>query len=78
MAHLLEFDSMLGRLPEEVDADAETITVGERELRAFSIPEPEELPWRELGIDVVVESTGRFDEARARRRRTSTRARVAS
>ena len=62
MAHLLEFDSILGRLPEEVDADSETITVGEHRLRAFSIPEPEKLPWRELGIDVVVESTGRFEK----------------
>jgi glyceraldehyde 3-phosphate dehydrogenase len=60
MAHLLEFDSLLGRLTEEVSADAETITVGERTLQAFSIPEPKDLPWRELGIDVVVESTGRF------------------
>jgi glyceraldehyde 3-phosphate dehydrogenase len=60
IAHLLEFDSLLGRLTEEVSADAKTITVGERELQAFSIPEPKDLPWRELGIDVVVESTGRF------------------
>jgi glyceraldehyde 3-phosphate dehydrogenase len=68
MAHLLKFDSVLGRLPEEVIADGETITVGERELRAFSIPEPKNLPWRELGIDVVVESSGRFvkrDQAKA-------------
>jgi glyceraldehyde 3-phosphate dehydrogenase len=62
MAHLLEFDSVLGRLTEEVSADAETIRVGERELQAFSIPEPNDLPWRELGIDVVVESTGRFEK----------------
>jgi glyceraldehyde 3-phosphate dehydrogenase (phosphorylating) len=60
MAHLLEFDSVLGRLPEEVVVDSDTIAVGPRQLRAFSIPEPEELPWRELGVDVVVESTGRF------------------
>jgi hypothetical protein len=60
MARLLEFDSLLGRLSEEVTADAETITVGERKLQAFSIPETRDLPWRELGIDVVVESTGRF------------------
>jgi glyceraldehyde 3-phosphate dehydrogenase len=62
MAHLLEFDSLLGHLNEEVTADAETITVGERTLQAFSIPEPKDLPWRELGIDVVVESTGRFEK----------------
>jgi glyceraldehyde 3-phosphate dehydrogenase len=62
MAHLLEFDSILGRLNEEVevDADSETITVGEHRLRALSIPDPEHLPWRDLGVDVVVESTGRF------------------
>src|SRR5687767_12770152 len=68
MAHLLEFDSLLGRLSEGVSADAEAITVGGRELQAFSIPEPKNLPWRELGIDVVVESTGRFtkrDQAQA-------------
>jgi glyceraldehyde 3-phosphate dehydrogenase len=60
MAHLLEFDSLLGPLPEAVTVDADTITVGGRELQAFSIPEPKELPWRELDVDVVVESTGRF------------------
>ena len=60
MAHLLEFDSLLGRLSEKVTAEPGTIWVGDRELRAFSIPEPADLPWRELGIDVVVESTGRF------------------
>jgi glyceraldehyde 3-phosphate dehydrogenase (phosphorylating) len=68
MAHLLAFDSLLGPLAEEVSADADTITVGEREIDAFSIPEPTHLPWRELGIDVVVESTGRFtkrDQAQA-------------
>jgi glyceraldehyde 3-phosphate dehydrogenase len=62
MAHLLQFDSILGRLPEEVAVGPDTIRVGELELRAFSIPEPESLPWRELGVDVVVESTGRFSK----------------
>jgi len=62
MAHLLAFDSLLGPLGEEVQADAETITVGERALRALSIPDPADLPWRELGVDVVVESTGRFEQ----------------
>jgi glyceraldehyde 3-phosphate dehydrogenase len=69
MAHLLEFDSILGRLPEEVEVGPDTITVGELELRALSIPEPANLPWRELGVNVVVESTGRF-EKRERARRT--------
>ena len=62
MAHLLEFDSLLGRLNEEVAVHAETMTVDGQELQAFSIPEPKDLPWRELDIDVVVESTGRFTE----------------
>ena len=68
MAHLLKFDSVLGRLSEEVHADGDMITVGDSELRALSISEPENLPWRDLGIDVVVESTGRFakrDQAKA-------------
>jgi glyceraldehyde 3-phosphate dehydrogenase len=68
MAHLLEFDSLLGRLDDEVSADARTITIGDRQLRAFSIPDPANLPWRELAVDVVVESTGRFtkrDQAQA-------------
>ena len=68
MAHLLQFDSILGRLAEDVTVGPDTITVGEHQLRAFSIPEPERLPWRELGIDIVVEATGRFqsrDKAQA-------------
>jgi glyceraldehyde 3-phosphate dehydrogenase len=64
MAHLLEFDSLLGRLPHEVevDADSEAIIVGGHRLQAFSIPEPEKLSWGELGVDVVVEATGRFEK----------------
>ena len=60
MAHLLEFDSLLGRLDERVTTGPGTIAVGERTLRALSIAEPAKLPWRELEIDVVVEATGRF------------------
>ena len=62
MAHLLQFDSILGRLPEDVAVGPDTISVGERRLQALSIAAPERLPWRELGIDVVVESTGRFEK----------------
>jgi glyceraldehyde 3-phosphate dehydrogenase len=62
MAHLLEFDSVLGRLPDGVEVGPDTITVGELELRALSIPDPADLPWRELGVDVVVEATGRFEK----------------
>jgi glyceraldehyde 3-phosphate dehydrogenase len=62
MAHLLRFDSLLGPLPQEVVVGTETISVADLNLRALSIPDPENLPWRELGIDVVVEATGRFTE----------------
>jgi glyceraldehyde 3-phosphate dehydrogenase len=68
MAHLLQFDSVLGRLSEDVAVGADTITVGEHRLRSLSMPDPENLPWRELGVDVVLESTGRFtarDKAQA-------------
>ena len=61
MAHLLEFDSLLGRLPDDVALDDETLRVGKHQLRALAIAEPERLPWGELGIDVVIESTGRFE-----------------
>ena len=61
MGHLLAFDSVLGPLGEDVQADGETITVGERTLRALSVADPAQLPWRELEIDVVLESTGRFE-----------------
>jgi glyceraldehyde 3-phosphate dehydrogenase len=60
MAHLLQYDSVLGRLPDEVSVGPDVIRVGGHELQALSITEPERLPWRELEIDVVVESTGRF------------------
>jgi glyceraldehyde 3-phosphate dehydrogenase len=68
MAHLLQFDSILGRLNKEVALGPESISVGSLELKAFSIADPARLPWRELEIDVVVESTGRFtkrDKAQA-------------
>jgi glyceraldehyde 3-phosphate dehydrogenase len=61
MAHLLRFDSLLGPLGEEVEADKRTIRVGDRLVRALSIPEPAQLPWRELDVDIVIESTGRFE-----------------
>jgi glyceraldehyde 3-phosphate dehydrogenase len=62
MAHLLQFDSILGRLADDVTVGPDTIAVGEHQLHAFSIPEPDRLPWRELGVDIVVESTGRFEK----------------
>jgi glyceraldehyde 3-phosphate dehydrogenase len=63
MAHLLKYDTLLGTLEEEVTADGDAIRVGQHEIRILAVREPAELPWGELGVDVVVESTGRFTKA---------------
>ncbi|WP_040836321.1 type I glyceraldehyde-3-phosphate dehydrogenase [Nocardia brevicatena] len=65
LATLLKYDSILGRLPEEVSLDGEdTIVVGDQRIKALAIKEgPAALPWGELGVDVVVESTGIFTDA---------------
>jgi glyceraldehyde 3-phosphate dehydrogenase (phosphorylating) len=60
MAHLLKYDSVLGRLPEAVAAQDGGIRVGERQLQLLSVRDPAELPWTDLGIDVAIESTGLF------------------
>ncbi|ORJ57741.1 type I glyceraldehyde-3-phosphate dehydrogenase [Mycobacterium simiae] len=62
LAHLLKFDSILGRLPHEVSLEGEdTIVVGPAKIKALAVREgPAALPWGELGVDVVVESTGLF------------------
>jgi glyceraldehyde 3-phosphate dehydrogenase len=59
-AHLLKFDSIQGRLDLDVHADGDTLVVGDRRVQVFMGLTPTELPWDELGIDVVVESTGRY------------------
>ena len=63
MAHLLKYDSVLGSLPQDVTADGDTIRVGGQPLRILAERDPSDLPWGELGVDVVVESTGRFTNA---------------
>ena len=60
LAHLLKYDSTFGRLGEEVDFDEESITVGGRRVLASAQRDPAQLPWGDLGVDVVIESTGRF------------------
>ncbi|QNG18893.1 type I glyceraldehyde-3-phosphate dehydrogenase [Rhodococcus triatomae] len=65
LAHLLKYDSILGRLSDEVSLEGEdTIVVGDRKIKSLSIKEgPAALPWGDLGVDVVVESTGIFTDA---------------
>ncbi|TFV58931.1 type I glyceraldehyde-3-phosphate dehydrogenase [Mycobacterium sp. PS03-16] len=61
LAHLLKFDSILGRLPFDVTVEGEEIVVGGDKMKGLSIKEgPAALPWGDLGVDVVVESTGIF------------------
>ncbi len=60
MAHLLRYDSVLGPLEEEVSAADGTITVGDEEFRVLNERDPASLPWKDLGVDVVLESTGLF------------------
>jgi glyceraldehyde 3-phosphate dehydrogenase len=65
LAHLLRFDSILGRYPEDVTLEGEdTIVVGNTKIKALEVKEgPAALPWGDLGVDVVVESTGIFTNA---------------
>ncbi len=60
LAHLLKYDSNYGRFPGEVDFDEQNLIVDGKKVRATEVRNPEELPWKELGVDVVVESTGIF------------------
>ncbi|RIQ18245.1 type I glyceraldehyde-3-phosphate dehydrogenase [Jiangella rhizosphaerae] len=60
LAHLLAFDSTYGRLPEEVETDGPALLVGGRRVAVLAEPEPARLPWGDLGVDIVIESTGRF------------------
>jgi glyceraldehyde 3-phosphate dehydrogenase len=60
MAHLLKHDSVLGTFPEAVEVDGGSLRVGGRELRGFAERDPAALPWGDLGVDVVIESTGFF------------------
>jgi glyceraldehyde 3-phosphate dehydrogenase len=63
LAHLLKYDSILGRLGLEVSYTAETITVDGRTIKVFAERDPAALPWSSLGADVVLESTGHFTKA---------------
>jgi glyceraldehyde 3-phosphate dehydrogenase len=68
LAHLLKYDTVLGTLGVDVAVDGEVIRAGDHEIKVLAERDPSALPWRDLGVDLVVESTGRFtkaDDARA-------------
>ncbi len=60
LAHLLKYDSILGRFPADVEAGEGSLTVGGKQLKVLSERDPAALPWGDLGVDVVIESTGLF------------------
>ncbi len=60
MANLLKYDSILGRFPGEVAVSGDSITIDGNELKVLSERDPAQLPWGDLGVDVVIESTGFF------------------
>jgi glyceraldehyde 3-phosphate dehydrogenase len=63
LAHLLKYDSILGKLSQDVAADGQSIKVGGKTMQVLSERDPAALPWGDLGVDVVVESTGFFTKA---------------
>jgi glyceraldehyde 3-phosphate dehydrogenase len=63
LAHLLKYDSILGRLDAEVKADTDAIHVNGKPVKIFAIKDPAEIDWPSLGAQVVVESTGKFTDA---------------
>jgi glyceraldehyde 3-phosphate dehydrogenase len=60
LAHLLKYDSVLGRLPGDVTYDDDSISVDGKSMKAFAEKDPSNLPWGELGVDIVLECTGVF------------------
>jgi glyceraldehyde 3-phosphate dehydrogenase len=62
LAHLLKYDSVHGRFPGEVVPEADALTVAGDSIRVLAERDPAKLPWKDLGVDVVLESTGRFTD----------------
>jgi glyceraldehyde 3-phosphate dehydrogenase len=64
LAHLLKYDSVLGTLHEEVKAEGDSISVGGKKIKVFATKDPAELDWNSVGAQIVVESTGKFTDAK--------------
>jgi glyceraldehyde 3-phosphate dehydrogenase len=64
LAHLLKYDSILGPLKEPVSADGDTISVAGKRIKVFAIKDPSQIDWSSVGAQVVVESTGKFTDAK--------------
>ncbi len=75
LAHLFKYDSVHGRFDGEISHDDESITVDGKRVRVFSEKDPSALPWGDLGVDVVIESTGKFRTREAASKHVSAGAR---
>ena len=62
LAHLLKYDSVHGTFEGEVKAEGDTIIVNGKKIKVYAEPDPKNIPWKEQGVEVVIESTGRFTE----------------
>ena len=62
LAHLLKYDSVHGRFEEAVEARDDALVVAGKEVKVFAAKDPSELPWKKLGVKVVIESTGKFTD----------------
>ncbi len=63
LAHLLKYDSILGNLDEDVKAEGDSILVAGRKIKVTAVKDPAQLPWKDLGVDYAIESTGLFTDA---------------
>ena len=63
LAHLLKYDSILGNLPNQISATADSISVDGKNIRVFAEKDPSKLDWQSVGAQVVIESTGKFTKA---------------
>ena len=64
LAHLFKYDSVLGTLPEEIKAEADAITVNGKRIKVFASKDPAQIDWNSVGAQIVVESTGKFTDAK--------------
>ncbi|HUE01624.1 MAG TPA: type I glyceraldehyde-3-phosphate dehydrogenase [Bryobacteraceae bacterium] len=64
LAHLLKYDSVLGTLPEEIHAEEDAILVGGKRIKVFATKDPALLDWNSVGAQIVIESTGKFTDAK--------------
>ena len=60
LAHLLKYDSSHGRFPTDVSCDGDSLVIGGKKIKVLAERDPANLPWKDLGVDCVVESTGLF------------------